>query len=71
MSEYGLYRDDSGAYIVRAGELQEIVELRPAEPNWWDGRRLPDGPTRHMYEPHDGTEESEREAAARVAIRLL
>jgi hypothetical protein len=69
-TEYELYRTADEAYVVRDGD-REVVEMRPAEPNWWDARRLPDGVKRHMFEPHDGTEESEREAAARVAIRLL
>ncbi|MFB4307029.1 hypothetical protein [Actinomadura sp. GTD37] len=71
MNEYGLYLDETGAYIVRSAS-RDIAELRPAEPNWWDGRRLPDGLPRHMYEPYDvGSDESELQAAAKVAVRLL
>lgn len=70
MSAYPLYRDASGAYILRDGD-RDLVELRPAEPNWWTGRRLPGGHERRLYGPHDGTPESEATAAARVARQLL
>lgn len=69
-SEHLLYRDETGAYTVRAGG-REVAELRPAEPNWWDGRRLPAGQVRHLFEPYDGSDADELRAAALVAIRLL